>query len=97
MINTSQNLNESYGYLWWLNGKSTFMVPSLQIRFPGSFTPNAPSDMVCGMGKDGQYICVVPSLDLVLVRMGQNPDQSLVPFMFLDDIWKILKNIIPSS
>ncbi|MFD2202867.1 serine hydrolase domain-containing protein [Shivajiella indica] len=96
MINTSQNLNESYGYLWWLNGKSSFMVPSLQIRFPGSFAPNAPMDMVCGLGKDGQYVCVVPSMDLVLVRMGLSPDQSLVPFMFLDDIWKILKNIIPS-
>jgi CubicO group peptidase (beta-lactamase class C family) len=97
MINTSQNLNEGYGYLWWLNGKNTFMVPSLQITIPGSFSPNAPSDMVCGLGKDGQYICVVPSMDLVLVRMGLSPDQSLVPFMFLDDIWKILRNIIPSA
>lgn len=97
MINTSQNLNEGYGYLWWLNGKNTFMVPSLQIKIPGSFSPSAPSDMVCGLGKDGQFVCVVPSMDLVLVRMGLSPDQSLVPFMFLDDIWKILRNIIPSS
>jgi CubicO group peptidase (beta-lactamase class C family) len=22
MVNTSQNLNKAYGYLWWLNGKS---------------------------------------------------------------------------
>jgi len=97
MINSSQNLNQSYGYLWWLNGKNSFMVPSLQIQFPGYFTPNAPPDMVCGMGKDGQFVCVVPSLDLVMVRMGLSPDQSLVPFMFLNDIWFFLRNIIPSS
>ena len=22
MLNSSQSLNESYGYLWWLNGKT---------------------------------------------------------------------------
>jgi CubicO group peptidase (beta-lactamase class C family) len=95
MINTSQNINESYGYLWWLNGKTSFMVPGLQTRFPGSPTPNAPDDMYCGMGKDGQYVCVIPSKNLVLVRMGSSPDQSLVPFMFLNDIWEVLTNIIP--
>jgi CubicO group peptidase (beta-lactamase class C family) len=97
MISRSQDLNEGYGYLWWLNGTNTFMVPGLQNKIPGSFSPNAPSDMVCGLGRDGQYVCVIPSMDLVLVRMGLNPDQSLVPFLYLDDIWKILKNIIPSS
>lgn len=95
MINTSQNLNDSYGYLWWLNGKSTFMVPGLQSRFPGSVIPNAPADMYCGLGKDGQYVCVIPSRNLVLVRMGSSPDQALVPFMFLNDIWGVLTNIIP--
>ena len=95
MTNTSQDLNESYGYLWWLNGKGTFMVPGLQTRFPGSVVPNAPDDMFCGLGKDGQYVCVIPSKNMVLIRMGSSPDQSLVPFMFLNDIWGVLKNIIP--
>ena len=26
----SQMLNESYGYLWWLNGKSSSMLPGSQ-------------------------------------------------------------------
>ncbi|MBT8184643.1 MAG: beta-lactamase family protein, partial [Eudoraea sp.] len=26
MINTSQELNKSYGYLWWLNGKESYMA-----------------------------------------------------------------------
>lgn len=44
MINTSQALNKSYGYLWWLNGKSSFMLPTLQTVFNGSLSPNAPND-----------------------------------------------------
>jgi hypothetical protein len=39
MVNTSQNLNKSYGYLWWLNGKPSFMVPTSQIVFLGSYAP----------------------------------------------------------
>lgn len=74
MINTSQQLNPSYGYLWWLNGKSGYLLPSLQITFPGSVIPNAPDDMVCALGKNGQIICVIPSLNIVMLRMGDNPD-----------------------
>jgi CubicO group peptidase (beta-lactamase class C family) len=97
MINPSQNINQSYGYLWWLNGKDSFMPPGVQVKVPGSYAPNAPDDMFCGLGKDGQYVCVVPSQNLVLVRLGESPDQSLVPFTFLDDIWGMLRNIIPAN
>lgn len=94
MITPSQNINHSYGYLFWLNGQSAFMLPSSQIRFPGALIPHAPSDMYCGMGKNGQYICVVPSENIVMIRMGENPDQALVPLLFLDDIWSHLSQII---
>jgi CubicO group peptidase (beta-lactamase class C family) len=56
MINTSQQLNESYGYLWWLNGKPSYMLPGLQFQFQGSLNPNAPDDMVAAMGKNGQFL-----------------------------------------
>ncbi len=39
MTTPSQALNESYGYLTWLNGQSTYMVPGIQFRFPGLFYP----------------------------------------------------------
>ncbi|MBK6679695.1 MAG: serine hydrolase [Ignavibacteriales bacterium] len=35
MTNTSNTINKSYGYLWWLNGKESFMLPQSQIVFPG--------------------------------------------------------------
>jgi CubicO group peptidase (beta-lactamase class C family) len=87
MVNTSQDLNNSYGYLWWLNGKPSFMVPGSQLVIPGSLNPNAPDDMIMALGKNGQFINVVPSQNIVLIRMGDSPDNSLVPFLFNNDIW----------
>ncbi len=87
MINTSQSMNLSYGYLWWLNGKLSFMVPGLQFAFPGSLNPSAPADMYAAMGKNGQFINVVPSMNLVFIRMGNSPDASEVPFIYNDSIW----------
>jgi CubicO group peptidase (beta-lactamase class C family) len=94
MVNTSQQLNKSYGYLWWLNGKESFMLPETQIVFKGSYAPDAPADMISGIGKNGQYVCIIPSKNIVLVRMGENPESVQVPFVFLDDIWAQLNLII---
>jgi CubicO group peptidase (beta-lactamase class C family) len=94
MVTTSQNLNKSYGYLFWLNGKESFMVPESQLVFPGSFTPNAPDDMFSGIGKNGQYVSIIPSKSMVLIRMGEDPSSVPVPFLFLNDIWGKLNLII---
>jgi CubicO group peptidase (beta-lactamase class C family) len=72
MTNTSQSYNLSYGYLWWLNGKSSFMAPGLQIVSGGMLMSNAPSDMFCALGKNDQKIYVVPSQNLVVVRTGSS-------------------------
>lgn len=94
MTNSSQLLNPSYGYLWWLNGKDTYKVPGLQFDFPGPLIPAAPSDMVSAMGKNGQFVNVVPSLGLVFIRMGDAPDNSLVPFLLNNQIWEYLNEVI---
>lgn len=95
MTNTSQDLNPSYGYLWWLNGKASYKVPGLQIDFPGSWAPDAPSDMIAALGRNGQFINVVPSQRLIMVRMGEAPDTSYdVPMEFNNDIWKKLNEVI---
>jgi len=72
MINTSQNLNLSYGLLWWLNGKNSFMLPGVQIILPGSLIPNAPTDTWCALGKDDQKIYISQSNGLVVARMGND-------------------------
>jgi CubicO group peptidase (beta-lactamase class C family) len=94
MVTSSQNINKSYGYLWWLNGKESFMLPESQLLFTGSCTPNGPDDMFSGMGKNGQYVSVIPSKNMVLIRMGEDPSGVPVPFLFLDKIWEKLDLII---
>ena len=95
MVNTSQNLNKSYGYLWWLGGKESFMLPSLQFVFTGSWAPDAPDDMIAALGKNGQTLNVVPSMGLVLVRMGEAPDSSTeVSVTLCNEIWQKLNPVI---
>lgn len=74
--NSSQSLNPSYGYLWWLNGKSSYMLPSNQTTFKGTLIPNAPADMFAAMGAEDQRIYVIPSKKMVVVRMGDASDKS---------------------
>ena len=44
-----------YGYMWWLLGQSD---------------PALPDDTYAALGHDGQFVYVIPSLDLVVVRNG---------------------------
>jgi CubicO group peptidase (beta-lactamase class C family) len=94
MTNSSQTLNPSYGYLSWLNGKSKLMAPTSQVVLPTSLSPLAPADMYAALGKNGQIINVIPSQGLVIIRMGNNPDNSLVPFTYCNEIWKVLNPVI---
>ncbi|MFW5875178.1 MAG: serine hydrolase domain-containing protein [Myxococcota bacterium] len=47
--------DDAYGYQWWLTGRSRAELPD---------------DTFSARGHDGQYIYVIPSLDLVVVRNG---------------------------
>lgn len=93
MINTSQSINESYGYLWWLNGKASYHLPSTQIEFPGSIMPNAPADMYAALGKNGQFINVIPSKNMVLIRMGNEPTSVPVPYQVNIQIWDYMNDL----
>ncbi len=94
MVNTSQNLNKSYGYLWWLNGKPNYMLPTTQLIFPGSYAADAPSDMIAGLGRDGQIVSISQSSGLVFIRMGEAPSStSSVPTIFCNQIWQKINEL----
>lgn len=93
MVSPSQSLNKSYGYLWWLNGKQSYMLPTSQTVFPGYLNPNAPAEMFVAMGKDGQFLNVIPGQQMVMVRMGEAPDNLPVPFLLNDNIWKYVNEL----
>jgi len=95
--NPSQNINPSYGYLWWLNGKTSYMVPGSQTVFQGTLVPNAPSDMFAAMGAEDQRIYVIPEKNMVVVRMGdasdpQNPSFALSGFD--NALWEKINAVI---
>ncbi len=77
---TSQNINQSYGFLWWLNGKSSFHLPQTQINFNGSLIPTGPNDMYMALGKNDQKIYIIPSKKMVVIRMGNASDQKKPSF-----------------
>lgn len=98
MVSPSQGLNEAYGYLWWLNGQDSYMVPGLQLVLPGMLIPNEPPDAFNALGKNGQILSVVPSQGLVVVRMGDPPGASVpVPYLLADEIWQRLDLVLCTS
>ena len=93
--NTSQNLNLAYGYMWWLNGKTSYRLPQTQIQFNGTLIPNAPNDMFCALGKDDQKIYVVPSKKLVIIRMGETADAANFALSDFDNaLWGKINELI---
>ena len=67
---SSQNLNRSYGYTFWVNTD-------------GALWPTVPKDAFAFQGYGSNRCYVVPSLDLVTVRLGDAPpvwnDGALLP------------------
>jgi len=94
---TSQNINPSYGYLWWLNGKSKYMIPGSQIVFQNALVSNAPADMYAAMGAEDQRIYVIPSKNMVVIRMGTASDPANPTFAvsgFDNELWQKLNTIL---
>jgi CubicO group peptidase (beta-lactamase class C family) len=57
---TASFKSRGYGAQFWLNAKTK-----------NQWIPNAPEDMFAAKGHYGQYVVIVPSMDLVIVRLGQ--------------------------
>ena len=57
---TSQELNPAYGYTWWVNTA-------------GTHWPGLPRDGFALAGYRSNRCYVIPSLDLVVARVGSGP------------------------
>jgi len=96
-IASSQSINPSYGYLWWLNGKSKSMIPGGQTVYQGSMVPNAPADMYAAMGAKDQRIYVIPSKKMIVIRMGEASDPANPNFAvsgFDNALWEKINAVI---
>lgn len=98
MVNTSQSANLAYGYLWWLNGKSSHMLPGTTFTFNGPLIPNAPSDLIAGLGKNDQKLYVVPSQNRVIIRLGNDGGQGLLAASSYDNqLWSLINALDGTS
>ena len=92
-INPSQTLNPAYGYFWWLNGKPYYMLPSSQFQFNGKLNSNAPDDLYVALGKNGQSLNIVPSQNMVWIRMGESPYNTPVLANYNNQIWSYINEL----
>ena len=96
-ITSSQNINPSYGYLFWLNGKTSFMIPGGQTQYQGALVPNAPMDMYAAMGASDQRIYIIPGKRMVVVRMGNASEPANPSFAvsgFDNALWEKINVLI---
>ena len=74
----STEMNQGYGYWWWLNGGTpTLDSVTFEAHPEGMLHPGAPEDNFCAVGLGNQFIEVMPSLDMVVVRIGFAPQENL--------------------
>ena len=85
-LTSSQSLNPYYGYLWWLNDPTKGEKKTKR-------NPNAPRDMVSANGALNRRCFVVPSLQLVVTRLGDRPKG--VGKAFDAEFWKLLMAAAP--
>jgi CubicO group peptidase (beta-lactamase class C family) len=90
-LRPSQTLNPSYGYLWWLNGQSE-VARGAGERVKGPLIPTAPPDLVAALGAVDRKLYVVPSLELVVARLGSSTGPS-----FQNEFWRLLMEAAPKK
>lgn len=86
-LTPSQKLNQSYGYLWWLNGQKTAVRAGRQVA--GPLVRTAPNDLAAALGALGRKCYVVPSLELVVTRLGDT-SEGTGQARFDGEFWRLL-------
>ena len=82
----SQNMNEAYGYLWWLNNSKTYMTWEKNIS-SGNLFSKVPEETILALGAGGRVLAIVPSEEMVLVRLGSFPNDP----NFYNNLWEYIQ------
>ena len=82
----SQNMNEAYGYLWWLNNSKTHMTWEKELS-SGNLFSHAPEEAILALGLGSRLLAIVPSEELVLVRLGSFPED----INFNNNLWEYIQ------
>ena len=74
MSHPSQEMNPSYGYLWWLNGQSIVNGGAGLNPKEGPLIKEAPADLFAAQGALQRKLYIVPSMNLVITRLGNQTE-----------------------
>jgi CubicO group peptidase (beta-lactamase class C family) len=68
------NVNNAYGFLFWRNGGGSYVLPDVEgpDHGTGQIIQSAPRDVFLMAGNGEQRVYVIPSRDMVVVRLGEN-------------------------
>ena len=90
-------LNDAYGYLWWLNQPGHWVRPSTPGRNEGDglLLPNAPIGAYTARGLGAQVVAVDPSTEVVFTRLSAVPPQDLLQETNVEhDLWSAIMTAI---
>jgi hypothetical protein len=71
-------MNKGYGFWWWMNAETPTLNSVDFSEYDGVLQPFAPADAFMAIGLGNQVIEAIPSLDMVIVRMGVAPQENLL-------------------
>jgi len=75
--------------------KNGYRLPSTETSYSGELIPKAPDDLFVGLGKDDQKLYIVPSKNLVIVRIGNSARISVFsPNGFDNKLWEKINDLI---
>ncbi|MCA1844928.1 MAG: beta-lactamase family protein [Actinobacteria bacterium] len=74
---SSNPVNGGYGYLMWTNQGNSYYTSTIPGRrlVERPILPSAPRDLYAFAGLAGQYLYVIPSLDMIIERSGDYPSR----------------------
>ncbi|MCA1841635.1 MAG: beta-lactamase family protein [Actinobacteria bacterium] len=74
---SSNPVNGGYGYLMWTNHGNRYYTSTIPGRrlVERPILPSAPRDLYAFAGLAGQYLYVIPSLDMIIERSGGYPSR----------------------
>lgn len=91
-LEPSQHDYAGYGFLWWLNSGGLAGNPNPARQGVADwFAPTAPRDMIAARGHFHRRLYIVPSLSLVVVRLGPQTRTR----RFDQDFWPRLSQAMP--